>query len=73
MPVSQVCRAGQTEAKDGFEHGYSNMYFGTDTFVGRAVNEDGTEGGFIKNFEHGGGAVGQKVGQNSFGIFKMLI
>ena len=49
MPVSQVCGAGQAKAKDRFERGYSNVYFGTDTLVGRAVNEDGAEGGFIKN------------------------
>ena len=49
------------------------MYFGMNTFVGRVVNEDGIEGDFIKNFKHGGGAAGQEVGQNSFGIYKMLI
>ena len=52
----------------GGEFGDSDVDFGVDAGVGGVEEEDNVEGDFVEEGEHGGGRVGEEVGEDRFAV-----
>lgn len=50
------------------EFGDSDVHFSMDALVVRVIELDGFKGDGVKVGKHGGGTIGEKVGQDSLGV-----
>lgn len=64
--IIQIRSAQVAQGRRKREVGYAHVHFGVDALVLGVVDEDGGKGYFVEDGEHGGGRVGEEVGEDGF-------